>query len=73
LRPSYWPQRNLIERLGQVRRQNMINPGFCRTKGPFRTAGRGFFDRRAEFEHELAPLLTPTFHRLDSQNTSAQV
>ena len=67
--PPYSPNLNLIERFWKFLRQKIINPNFFRTKGEFRRAVLGFFDRLAEFEHELASLLTRKFHILDAQIT----
>ncbi|MGI4871759.1 MAG: transposase [Janthinobacterium lividum] len=68
--PPYSPNLNLIERFWKFLRQKIINPNFFRTKGEFRRAVLGFFDRLAEFEQELASLLTRKFHILDAQTTS---
>jgi transposase len=65
--PPYSPNLNLIERLWKLLRQKIINTTFYRTKGQFRQAVRGFFDRLPEFGPELASLLTRNFHILDSQ------
>ena len=68
--PPYSPNLNLIERLWKFLRQKIINATFYRTKGQFRQAVLGFFNRLDEFGHELASLLTLNFHLLDSQPTS---
>lgn len=67
--PPYSPNLNLIERLWKFLRQKIINPCFYRTKGAFRQAVLGFFDRLDEFGHELASLLTLNFHLFESQTT----
>jgi hypothetical protein len=67
--PPYSPNLNLIERLWKFLRQKIINPCFYHTKGPFRQAMLGFFDRLDEFGHELASLLTLHFHLFESQTT----
>lgn len=64
--PSYSPNLNLIERLWEFLRQKIINPCFYPTKGAFRQAVPGFFDRLDEFGHELASLLTLNFHLFES-------
>ena len=68
--PPYSPNLNLIERLWKFLRQKIINAAFYRTKGQFRQAVLGFFNRLDEFGQELASLLTLNFHLLDSQPTS---
>ena len=68
--PPYSPNLNLIERLWKFLRQKIINATFYRTKGQFRQAVLGFFNRLDEFGNELASLLTLNFHLLDSQPTS---
>ena len=68
--PPYSPNLNLIERFWKFLRQKIIHPNFFRTKGEFRRAVLGFFDRLPEFGHELASLLTRKFHILDAQTTS---
>jgi len=68
--PPYSPNLNLIERLWKYLRQKIINSTFYRTKGQFRTAVLGFFDRLPEFGQDLASLLTRNFHILDAQPTS---
>ena len=65
--PPYSPNLNLIERLWKFLRQKIINPCFYRTKGQFRQAVLGFFNRLDEFGHELASLLTLNFHLFESQ------
>lgn len=67
--PPYSPNLNLIERLWKFLRQKIINPCFYRTKGQFRQAVLGFFDRLDEFGHELASLLTLRFHLVESPTT----
>ena len=67
--PSYSPNLNLIERLWKFLRQKIINPCCYRTKGAFRQAVLGFFDRLDEFGHDLASLLTLKFHLFESQPT----
>lgn len=67
--PPYSPNLNLIERLWKFLRQKIINPCFYRTKGQFRQAVLGFFDRLDEFGQELASLLTLNFHLFQSQTT----
>jgi transposase len=68
--PPYSPNLNLIERLWKFLRQKIINATFYRTKGLFRQAVLGFFNRLDEFGPELASLLTLNFHLLDAQPTS---
>jgi hypothetical protein len=68
--PPYWPNLNLMERLGKFLRQKIINPCFSRTKGQFRQAVLDFFSRLDEFGPQLASLLTRKFHLLDSPLTS---
>ena len=68
--PPYSPNLNLIERFWKFLRQKIINTTFYRTKGQFRQAVLGFFNRLDEFGQELASLLTLNFHLLDSQPTS---
>lgn len=65
--PPYSPNLNLIERLWKFLRQKIINPCFYRTKGQFRQAVLGFFDRLDEFGQDLAALLTLNFHLFASQ------
>jgi transposase len=65
--PPYSPNLNLIERLWKYLRQKIINTTFYRTKGQFRTAVLGFFDRLPEFGQDLASLLTRNYHILHSQ------
>ena len=60
--PPYSPNRTLIERLRKYLRQKIINPIFYRTKGQFKTAVLGFFDRLDECKQDLASLLTPKYH-----------
>lgn len=67
--PPYSPNLNLIERLWKFLRQKIINPCFYRTKGAFRQAVLGFFDRLDEFGHDLTSLLTLNFHLFESQTT----
>lgn len=67
--PPYSPNLNLIERLWKFLRQKIINPCFYRTKGAFRQAVLGFFDRLDDFGHDLASLLTLNFHLFQSQTT----
>ncbi len=67
--PPYSPNLNLMERLWKFLRQKIINPCFYRTKGAFRQAVLGFFDRLDEFGHDLAALLTLNFHLFPSQTT----
>jgi hypothetical protein len=67
--PPYSPNLNLMERVRKFLRQKIINPCFYRTKGAFRQAILGFFDRLDEFGHELASLLTLNFHLFESQTT----
>lgn len=67
--PPYSPNLNLIERLWKFLRQKIINPCFYRTKGAFRQAVLGFFDRLDEFGHDLASLLALNFHLFESQTT----
>lgn len=67
--PPYSPNLNLLERLWKFLRQKMINPCFYRTKGAFRQAVLGFFDRLDEFGHDLASLLTLNFHFFESQTS----
>ncbi|RZK62432.1 MAG: IS630 family transposase [Hymenobacter sp.] len=67
--PPYSPNLNLIERFWKFLRQKIITPCFYRTKGQFRQAVLGFFDRLDEFGHELASLLTLNFHLFESQTT----
>lgn len=68
--PPYSPNLNLIERLWKYLRQKIINTTFYRTKGQFKTAVLGFFDRLDEFGQDLASLLTRKYHILDAQPTS---
>lgn len=68
--PPYAPNLNLIERFWKFLRQKIINPCFYRTKGEFRTAVLGFFNRLSEFGPELASLLTRNFHVIHPQVTS---
>jgi len=67
LLPPYSPNLNLIERLWKYLRQKIINPTCYRTKGQFRAAVLGFFNRLPEFGQDLASLLARNFHILDSQ------
>ena len=67
--PPYSPNLNLIERLWKFLRQKIINPCFYRTKGAFRQAVLGFFDRLDEFGQDLASLLTLNFHLFESQTS----
>ena len=64
--PPYSPNLNLIERLWKFLRQKIINPCFYRTKGQFRQAVLGFFNRLDEFGHELTSLLALNFHLFES-------
>lgn len=67
--PPYSPNLNLIERLWKFLRQKIIHPCFYRTKGQFRQAVLGFFDRLDEFGQDLVSLLTLNFHLFESQTT----
>ena len=62
-----------MERLWKFLRQKIINTSFCRTKGQFKTAALGFFDRLSAFGQELASRAGLKFHVLDSQSNSRRV
>jgi hypothetical protein len=71
LLPPYGPQRNLIECLGQLRRQN--SRPLLRTLRQMRQAVRGFCHPLDEFGPERASGLARNFLLLDAQPSARAV